>query len=111
LTLFFTPVLAQVDLGALQKESKPIRYVALGGSLSAGVRDGGINQQSQVTSFPNLLAKQMGIVNFRQPLFEGPYKSGTGTISASVKNGKLQFIVSSRPSPYFSKRCNTEIIG
>lgn len=91
LTSVFTPVLAQADLGALQKESKPIRYVALGGSLSAGVRDGGINQQSQVTSFPNLLAKQMGIVNFRQPLFEGPYKSGTGTISASVKNGKLQF--------------------
>ena len=37
------------------------RYVAIGSSLSSGVRDGGINKSSQEASFPNLVAKQLGI--------------------------------------------------
>lgn len=51
------------------------RYVAIGSSLSAGVRDGGIYAESQQTAFPALLAKQMGINNFKSPLLPG---TGTG---------------------------------
>lgn len=62
----------QVDLGSIQKH-RPIRYVAIGGSLSAGVKDGGINMDSQVSAFPNLLARQMGIDSFSLPLIESVF--------------------------------------
>lgn len=54
------------------------RYVAIGGSLTAGFRNGGLYRQAQLTSFPNLLSRQMGIENFRQPLFDINQGNGSG---------------------------------
>lgn len=67
----------------------PGRYIAIGSSLSAGVRDGGIYAEAQKTSFPALLAQQMGIKDFKQATLEG---NGTGRRLVSVKeNGLLEF--------------------
>ena len=63
----------------LQKnEQTPLRYVAIGGSLSAGVRDFGLYRAGQETAFPNLLAIQMGITDFKQPLFSETDYNGYG---------------------------------
>ena len=78
------------DLGTLTKnKGTAIKYVAIGSSLSAGVRDGGVYAAAQQTSFPALLAQQMGISNFKQPLLDG---NGTGKKTVSIdKNGILKF--------------------
>jgi hypothetical protein len=78
-----------VDFGSLNKNGSPIRIISIGSSLSAGVRDGGINQASQLSSFPNIIAQQMGIANFKQPLFG---VNGTGSEKVTQNsNGVLQF--------------------
>lgn len=79
------------NLGTLKKEgsNSPLKYVAVGSVLSAGVRDGGVYEAAQKTSFPALLAEQMGIVDFKQPLLAG---NGTGFKTVSIdKNGILKF--------------------
>ena len=47
-------------------------YLAVGGSYTAGVSDGGLTRRSQQYAFPNLLARQFRLVNpaavFTQPL-------------------------------------------
>ncbi len=74
--LITSSVIAQTpDLGKLSPDGKTIKYVAIGSSLSAGVRDGGVYAEAQRTSFPALLAQQLGIQDFKQPLLEG---NGTG---------------------------------
>lgn len=88
--LITSSVIAQTpDLGKLSPDGKTIKYVAIGSSLSAGVRDGGVYAEAQRTSFPALLAQQMGITDFKQPLLEG---NGTGrkTVSAN-RFGGLEF--------------------
>lgn len=42
-------------------KGKPLRMIAIGGSLTAGVRDGGYFNEGIETSYPNLIARQMGI--------------------------------------------------
>jgi hypothetical protein len=87
----FSSTFAQnkIDLGSISKNGNGIKYVAIGSSLSAGVRDGGVYAAAQQTSFPALLAQQMGIKDFKQPLLEG---NGTGKKTVSVdKNGVLKF--------------------
>ena len=37
------------------------RMISVGGSLSAGFRDGGLYREGQLTSFPNLIARQMSV--------------------------------------------------
>ncbi|MDR6560210.1 MULTISPECIES: hypothetical protein [unclassified Arcicella] len=84
-------LLSQIpDLGKLKTENgNKVRYISIGSSLSAGVRNGGVYLASQQTSFPNLIAQQMGIVDFRQPLLE---KNGTGYESVMLdKNNNLKF--------------------
>src|SRR6218665_348643 len=79
------------DLGTLQKEGEnaPLKYVAIGSVLSAGVRDGGVFEAAQQTSFPALLALQMGIRDFRQPVLAD---NGTGRKNVSIENnGILKF--------------------
>ena len=78
------------DLGTLTKnKGASIKYVAIGSSLSAGVRDGGVYAAAQQTSFPALLAQQMGITNFKQPLLDG---NGTGKKTVLLdRNGILKF--------------------
>ena len=55
----------------------PVRYVAMGGSLTAGVRDGGYFNEGIQTSYPNLIARQMQI-SFNQPYFADTEFNGFG---------------------------------
>lgn len=65
------------DLSKIQKEPGKFRLVSVGGALSAGFRDGGLYREGQLTAFPNLVARQMGI-SFVQPLFSEAEGNGTG---------------------------------
>lgn len=48
------------------------KYVAVGNSLTAGYENGALYQEAQKYSFPNLLARQLRIQNFEQPLVSSP---------------------------------------
>ena len=48
------------------------KYVAIGDSLSAGYQSSGLVADYQEYSFPNLIAKQLGISDFQQPLISSP---------------------------------------
>lgn len=59
-------------------KGKPLRYVAVGGSMAAGVRDGGYFNEAIMTSYPNLIARQMRLAKFEQPLFDSDSYNGFG---------------------------------
>lgn len=59
-------------------KGKPLRMVAIGGSLTAGVRDGGYFNEGILTSYPNLIARQMKLQKFEQPLFDATDYNGFG---------------------------------
>ena len=73
-----TQVTSGVDLGSLVKPGQPLRMIALGGSLTAGVRNGGLYREGQLTAYPNLVARQMGIADFQSPTFGPLEANGTG---------------------------------
>ncbi|NBA86063.1 hypothetical protein GVN16_09840 [Emticicia sp. CRIBPO] len=94
ISLTFIPFKAKSqndNLNGLKKNDEPLRYVAIGSSLSAGVRDAGLYRESQISAFPNLIAKQMGLTDFRQPLFDLSEKNGIGFKKVQKKNGVLIF--------------------
>jgi GDSL-like Lipase/Acylhydrolase len=73
------PAVGVVDLGSLKPASgTQTRYVAVGGSLTAGFRNGGLYREAQLTTYPNLIARQMGLTDFRQPLFTAEQGNGAG---------------------------------
>ncbi len=73
------PVVGVVDLGSLKPAlGVQPRYVAVGGSLTAGFRNGGPYREAQLTAYPNLIARQMGLADFRQPLFSPEQGNGSG---------------------------------
>ncbi len=79
-----TPPTKDPDLSKLKNnddpdlKGKPLRYVAIGGSLTAGVRDGGYFNEGILTSYPNLIARQMKLKKFEQPLFDNDSYNGFG---------------------------------
>ncbi|GAB2608294.1 hypothetical protein GCM10027035_00680 [Emticicia sediminis] len=79
-----TPPAKDPDLSKLKNnddpdlKGKPLRYVAIGGSLTAGVRDGGYFNEGILTSYPNLIAQQMKLKKFEQPLFDATDYNGFG---------------------------------
>lgn len=66
------------DLASLKNANGTFKYVAVGASLTAGVRDGGWFNEGMSTAYPNLIARQMGITNFKQPLFSDTEFNGYG---------------------------------
>lgn len=48
------------------------KYVAVGNSLTAGYENGALYQEAQKYSFPNLIARQLHIKDFEQPLVSSP---------------------------------------
>ncbi|GAA4419462.1 hypothetical protein GCM10023187_53810 [Nibrella viscosa] len=71
------------DLGKMQLAGKAFPLVVFGDGLAAGWRDGGLFRAGQQTAFPNLVAYQMGLTNFRSPLFDTEHGNGTGYLIAS----------------------------
>jgi hypothetical protein len=73
------------DIEDPELKGKPLRMVVVGGSLAAGVRNGGYNNENLSTSFPNLIALQMGI-DFYQPYFDNADYNGFGTSLKTNEN-------------------------
>ncbi|MCR9063459.1 MAG: hypothetical protein NXI00_05820 [Cytophagales bacterium] len=69
-----------------KKGANKVNYVALGGSLSSGVRDGGYFNEGMLTSFPSLLANQLGISDFSLPLFDKSEFNGFGKKEKTNEN-------------------------
>lgn len=67
-----TPV-GDPNLGSLN----PQVYVAIGNSLTAGYQSGALFEEAQMYSYPNLIARQLGVNEFVQPIFPYP---GTGDL-------------------------------
>lgn len=63
-------------------EDAGTRYVAVGNSLTAGFMDGGLIQAGQANSYPNLIARQLGLssAQFTQPWIAAP---GIGSSASS----------------------------
>ncbi len=77
--LGWIPVVATADITQLKNPTKPseFKFMAIGGSIASGVREGGLYREAQLTAYPNLVARQMG-VSFRQPLFSASEANGSG---------------------------------
>ncbi|MET7258137.1 hypothetical protein [Dyadobacter fermentans] len=75
----WAPKPGTVDLGGLKTTmgNEPVMMV-IGEARAAGYRDGGLYRQGQLTSYPNLVARQMGLANFEQGLFSKEEGNGTG---------------------------------
>ncbi|RZK14137.1 MAG: hypothetical protein EOO43_16790, partial [Flavobacterium sp.] len=79
-----TPPASAPDLSNLKNnenselKGKPLRMIDIGGSLTAGVRDGGYFNEGIMTSYPNLIARQMHLSRFEQPLFDKDNYNGFG---------------------------------
>jgi hypothetical protein len=85
-TLTLHPLPTQTaNLSSLQDAKGVVNYVAIGASLTAGVRDGGWFNEGIATSYPNLIARQMGITNFQQPYFNDAEFNGYG-LKLQAKN-------------------------
>lgn len=57
----------------------PVTLGALGNSLASGFINGGLIESGQVGSFPNLIAQNMGITDFAQPIVGAPGLGPLGT--------------------------------
>lgn len=60
------------NLGSLAVTADSLIYVAIGNSLTAGYQNGGVSPEGQFNSYPNLIARQIGLKNFVQPEVENP---------------------------------------
>ncbi len=101
-----TPPTKAPDLSKLKNnddpdlKGKPLRYVAIGGSLTAGVRDGGYFNEGILTSYPNLIARQMKLQKFEQPLFDADSYNGFG------RKVRTSFNPTGGPVPKFNSSKN-----
>ena len=75
---FMTTRMAAPDMGTILKSGEKLNMVAMGGGMTAGVRNGGLYRYGQMTAYPNLVARQMGMTDFQSPLFAENEANGTG---------------------------------
>jgi hypothetical protein len=75
---FMTTRMATPDMGNILKTGEKLNMVAMGGGMTAGVRNGGLYRYGQMTAYPNLVARQMGMTDFQTPLFAENEANGTG---------------------------------
>lgn len=84
----WAPAVGSVSLGNIvpRKAAEPV-LLTIGCGAASGYRDGGLTRQGQLTSYPNLVAHQMGLANFQQALFSLENGNGTGYIIKSKDGG------------------------
>ncbi len=80
--------------------SRPLRYIAIGSSLTAGFRDGGYFNDGIATSFPAILAEALKIPNFKQPKFANSEYNGFG------RNQKTDFNPTNGPVQKYARSTN-----
>ncbi|MCE7062217.1 hypothetical protein [Dyadobacter sp. CY343] len=78
---------AAFDPGNLVLTGNTSPMLAFGDGMSAGWMNGGLYRAGQQTAFPNLIAHQMGLKNFKSPLFDLEHGNGTGYFVQTSKNG------------------------
>ena len=74
-------------------KGKNLRMIVIGGNLSSGVREGSYNNEIILSSYPNLVARQMRLEKFENPLFEKEEYNGIGKhvpTSANITGGPFQ---------------------
>src|ERR1017187_833085 len=62
-----SPVKDLTGAGVAKTAPPPLKLVAIGDSLTAGMQDANLCEERQLHSYPNLIAKQAGLP-FKQPL-------------------------------------------
>ncbi|GAB3801458.1 SGNH/GDSL hydrolase family protein [Spirosoma humi] len=93
------------------------KYVAVGNSLTAGYADGGLYRDSQLNSYPSILAAQFATVgggNFVQPLFTEAQAAGAGYLKlVKVPNAAnpLSLITSIATVAPGAARGGTTVVG
>lgn len=75
---WFTDDIKIPNYGRLLKDGDEIQMIAIGGGLTAGAQNGGLYRDGQLTAYPNLVARQLGMAGFNTPAFEPEYMNGTG---------------------------------
>ena len=69
----------KADLSTLKKDKpEDLRMIAIGGGITAGFRDFGYFNEGMITSYANLVARQMGLKKFELPLFDASEYNGIG---------------------------------
>ncbi len=74
---------SEVTLPDTQLNIEDITYVAVGNSITAGMQHDALYQQAQEYAYPALLARQMRVESFEQPLISSPGKSSRGRIEVT----------------------------
>jgi len=65
-------LVAPPDLTPVSGDANLSKYVAIGNSLTAGYQSSALYQSAQQYSYPNLIAQQVGLTSFAQPLISDP---------------------------------------
>jgi hypothetical protein len=97
-----TPPSKDPDLSKIKNNThpdlkgKPLQMIAIGGSMTAGVRDGGYFNEGMLTSYPNLIARQMKLKKFELPLFDKQEYNG------SIRRVRTGFNITGGPFPKYN---------
>jgi hypothetical protein len=75
---WFNRPIDKSNLGTITKNGSTPVMSAFGGGLTCGVSNGGLNREAQQFAYPNLVARQMGITDFKTPLLDESEANGTG---------------------------------
>lgn len=62
---WFSRPLEKPYLGTITEDGTVPVMISFGGGLTAGVSNGGLNREAQQFAYPNLVARQMGIADFK----------------------------------------------
>jgi hypothetical protein len=68
------------DFQRTENKGKPFQYFAYGSSLTAGFRDGGYFNDGMETSYPALIARQLGLTDYTVPSFSNQNLNGVGRL-------------------------------
>ncbi len=75
------------------------KYVAIGNSLTAGYQSGGLYQDGQLYSFPNLIAQQLKAAGAPLGSFEQPIWGNPGSPNAAGKSARLEILAWGKDGP------------
>lgn len=71
-------------------------YVALGGSVTAGMQSGSVFESAQYYNYPSIFTRAAGITDFEQPLVADP---GMLAIDGSFSQGHLRVVLDANGNP------------